>query len=106
MKIPSAAPPPPLRPFRLTPDQANTCHDGGWTDAEIETCKRRYVLFVRRRMLPTDAEDLAERLTLRDREEDKRRLCIECLYGIGTRCPNGYPIPEFLLNHCDKYVST
>jgi hypothetical protein len=97
--------PAPRRPFRLTPDQANTCHDRGWTGAEIDTFLLRSHLFARRRLAIHDAADLAELLLLRDRLEDKRRLCIECLHGMGTRCPAGYPIPGFLLNHCHKYVS-
>ena len=34
-----------------------------------------------------DAEDLAERLTLRDRDGDDRRLCLECSWlGDAGRC--------------------
>ena len=102
MKKPSV--PAPRRPFRLTPDQAET-PDRGWTGVEIDTFLLRSHLFARRHVAIHDAADLAELLLLRDRDGDKRRLCIECLHGMGTRCPNGYPIPGLLLNHCHKYVS-
>lgn len=60
----------------LTPDQGAECHAHGWSDAEIGTFQERTRHFTRcgRR----DAEHLAERLTLRDREGDDRHLCLEC----------------------------
>jgi hypothetical protein len=35
-----------------------------------------------------DADDLAERLTLRDREDDKRVTCAECHHYRPGRCGN------------------
>ena len=62
-------------PF-MTPDQGDECHEGGWDDAEIDTFMARSKRFsVNGR---SDAEHLAERLTLRDRQADDRRMCVEC----------------------------
>lgn len=76
-------PPPPPKPPRLsgnplmTPEQGDDCHAGGWDDAEIEVFMAREARFTRLGRT-ADAEHLAERLTLRDREQDDRRLCLEC----------------------------
>ena len=60
----------------LTPEQGDECHESSWNDAEIETFMARSTRF--RAMGRVDAEHLAERLTLRDRQADDRRLCVEC----------------------------
>ena len=44
-------------------------------------------------MIPSDGDALADRLVLRDREHEERRVCLECqhLAGYGTgswRCEN------------------
>ena len=72
-------PPPPRRSGNplMTPEQGDDCHAGGWNDAEIEVFMVREARFMRLGRV-TDAEHLAERLTLRDREQDDRRLCLEC----------------------------
>ena len=49
-----------------------------WTDAEITRFTKRVALFKRRHQSEDQAERIAERLVLRDRELDRRRLCIEC----------------------------
>lgn len=75
----AASPPrPPLRSGNplMTPDQGDDCHAGGWDDAEIEAFAARQARFTR--MGLDDADHLAERLTLRDRQHDDRRLCLEC----------------------------
>lgn len=60
----------------MTPEQGDECHEGGWDDAEIDT------FMARSKCLSAsgrpDAEHLAERLTLRDRQADDRRMCVEC----------------------------
>lgn len=61
----------------LTPEQGDDCHTGGWDDAEIDAFTARQARFTRMGRL-ADAEHLAERLTLRDRQHDDRRLCLEC----------------------------
>ena len=40
----------------------------------------RVLRFVQRGINAPDADDLAERLTLRDREGDDRRMCVECVH--------------------------
>ncbi len=79
----AAAHPPasPIRRFRLSPVDADRCHAGGWSDAEIAAFVGRHA-----RLLSigfTDADDLAERLVLRDRDGDERRLCVECRHYRG-----------------------
>ena len=62
----------------MTAEQTEACHVGAWDDAEIETFTARVLMFMRRGSKPSAADELAERLTLRDREQDDRRLCLEC----------------------------
>lgn len=81
-KMPTAAAD---RPHRLTNDEADRCHAPCWDDAEIAAFTARAERFA---MLGrADADDLAERLTLRDRDGDDRRLCLECTWlGDTGRC--------------------
>lgn len=77
-----ADPPPPPPPRRsgnplMTPEQGDEGHAGGWDDAEIDAFLAREARFTRMGRA-ADAEHLAERLTLRDRQRDDRRLCLEC----------------------------
>lgn len=62
----------------MTAEQADACHAGGWDDAEIQTFTVRVLTFFRRGIAAEEADDIAERLTLRDREADERRMCLEC----------------------------
>ena len=60
----------------MTPDQGDECYACGWNDAEIDLFMCRAAKFA---MLGrADAEHLAERLTLRDRQADDRGMCVEC----------------------------
>ena len=81
-KMPTAAA---IRPHRLTNDDADRCHAPCWDDAEIAAFTartQRFTLLGR-----ADADDLAERLTLRDRDGGDRRLCLECTWlGDTGRC--------------------
>lgn len=54
--------------------------------AEIDTFTGRLHLFTRHGLDNTEAETLADGLVARDRDEDDRRLCLECrhLRGCGT----------------------
>lgn len=61
----------------MTPEQSDECHAGGWDDAELSAFTAREARFIRMGRV-ADAEHLAERLTLRDRQRDDRRLCLEC----------------------------
>ena len=62
----------------MTAKQADDCHAAAWDDAEISAFTTRVVFFLRRGIGADDADDLAERLTLRDRDGDDRRMCVEC----------------------------
>ena len=81
-KMPTAAAD---RPHRLTNDEADRGHAPCWNDAEIAAFTaraKRFALLGR-----ADADDLAERLTLRDRDGNDRRLCLECTWlGDTGRC--------------------
>lgn len=69
----------------MTPEQGDECHQGGWDDAEIEVFLARSTRLRARGR--ADAEHLAERLTLRDRQADDRRMCLECReLDVGGRC--------------------
>lgn len=81
-KMPAAAAD---RPHRLISDEADGCHARCWDDAEIAAFTARTERFAL--MGRADADDLAERLTLRDRDGDDRRLCLECTWlGDTGRC--------------------
>ena len=81
-KMPTAAAD---RPHRLTSYEADRCHAPCWDDAEIAAFTARTERFAL--LGRADADDLAERLTLRDRDGDDRRLCLECTWlGDTGRC--------------------
>lgn len=97
----------------MTPEQGDACHTGGWSDAEIDAFQRREARLLR--LGRADAEYLAERLTLRDRDGDDRRLCLECTWLSDTgRCMAAAtgrlpgvdrrlkPLPT-LLQRCDAF---
>ena len=113
-----ADPPPPPRhsgnPL-MTPEQGNECHAGGWDDAEINAYLAREARFTRLGRA-ADAEHLAERLTLRDRQHDDRRLCLECaaladngrcLVAARGRLPGASrrlePVPT-ILQRCESFT--
>ena len=54
------------------------------SEPEDRTYKARLALFVDRGLSVADAETLANRLKGRDREQDERRLCLECKHLSGT----------------------
>lgn len=69
----------------MTPEQGDECHEGGWNDAEIKVFMERATHLGA--MGRPDAEHLAERLTLRDRQADERHMCVECCeLEAGGRC--------------------
>ena len=73
------------------PDRRTWPHSDAMNGAEIEAFMGRFELFAQRGLNQSDAEQHADRLTLRDREGDDRRLCLECAHlrrvG-GRRCGN------------------
>ena len=77
--------PPQDRPCGLTGAHGDTAHADAWDDAEIEAFTARTERFAR--LGRADGDDLAERLTLRDRDGDDRRCCLECSWlGDSGRC--------------------
>lgn len=86
-----AANDPTERPYSLSPAELGRAHARPWDDAAIARFQARAGRFVGFGFSGQDAEDLAERLTLRDAEEDARGCCLECLAlsgyrGNGFRC--------------------
>jgi hypothetical protein len=56
-----------------------------WTDAEIVTFDKRVARITW--LGYSDSKGRAERLLHRDRGDDERRLCVECVHaGLGYRC--------------------
>ena len=71
----------------MTAEQADDCHAGAWDDDELSAFTTRVLMLQRRSIEADDADNLAERLTLRDRDGDDRRMCVECSHlGDGGRC--------------------
>ena len=60
---------------------------------EIDTFTARLHHFTRRGLMEPDAEKLADKLVVRDRDSDDRRLCLECVHLSGRSglwgCRNG-----------------
>lgn len=71
------------RLFRLSREQADTCHAQPWTDEEASTFVRRRAALLGRGLGEVDADDLAGQLHLRDVEGDDRRRCVECRHLAG-----------------------
>lgn len=85
------------------------------TKAEGDTFAARLAIFTDKGVNLEDAERLAEKLVIRDREGDDRRLCLECsYYGSSGRCVAAAtgrlpgvsarlePVPT-LLQRCDAF---
>lgn len=83
----------PARPYRLSAADADTAHADPWNDDVIERFKARVRRLLALGFNPQDAEDLAERLHLRDLHAGHRHLCLECQHlagstATGWRCRN------------------
>jgi hypothetical protein len=81
------------RPYRLSAAEGDAAHATAWDDASVSLFIRRTERLQRQGFRDSDAEDLAERLHLRDVQQDGRALCLECRYLTGTtatawRCGN------------------
>ena len=68
-------------------------HCQAMTGREIDTFTARLALFTEKGLMLDDAEALADRLVIRDREKGGRRMCLECLHLAGHgaaswRCEN------------------
>ena len=87
----------------LSREAADRCHAPEWNDAEIFAATARSVRFVHMG-LRRDAGHLAELLTYRDRDNDARSLCVECIHGRAARCPDGLPMPLAMLHRCGAFT--
>lgn len=73
------------------PDRHCWPHTEAMNGREIDTFTARLILFTGKGVTHTDAEQLADKLVARDRQQDDRRHCLECrhLAGYGAwRCKN------------------
>ena len=78
----------PQRPYQLTREQADEAHAQPWDDVVIEHFVARVTRLIRLGLNVTDADDLAERLHLRDVQHDDRSMCLECRHYRPGRCSN------------------
>jgi len=77
----------------VDPDRWAWPHSTAMTGSEIDTFTARLARFTDKGLTTDDGEALADKLVTRDREDDDRRLCLECrhLSGYGHtswRCGN------------------
>lgn len=72
-----AAPPP-------DPDRHCWPHTPAMNTGEIDTFTQRLARFTDKGMGLDEAERLADKLVMRDRDADDRRLCLECLHLAGA----------------------
>lgn len=86
-----------VRPYKLSPDEGNRAHAETRDAAACARFAARVVLFMRCGFDASDADDLAERLHLRDVDDDDRRTCIECRHFEVARSRCGCPA---LGRHC------
>jgi hypothetical protein len=99
------------------PDRWSWPHSPAATTSEVQTMAARLALFAARGLSLADAERLADKLLLRDREGDHRGACAECARLVGTdpsrwKCSDrhrtnelaGLPVAALLvhqhLHHC------
>ena len=78
------------------PDPDRWCwpHSSAMTGREIDTMVERTALFNQRGLPELDAELLADKLVVRDRELDERRLCFECQHLQAQPAHHGRSWPE------------
>lgn len=75
-----------------------------WDDLEIQTFVSRHRSFQKAGLAAHEAERVAERLIVRDREADHRHLCVECRHGQpGLKCSRGLAALS-TLHACDRFV--
>ena len=76
------------RPFKLTLIQGGAAHADPWDEAAMARFEARTEHLGQQGFGEQDAEDLAERLHLRDVHADYRHLCLECRHYRPGRCGN------------------
>ena len=92
----SGAPPPTTGPLSdslaaapaVNPDRWCWPHSNAMNGAELATFASRTQRFTWRGVTTDDAEALADRLVIRDRQQDERRVCLECSNHRPGRCGN------------------
>ena len=90
MALDAAQCPAGVRPLH-DPDADCWPHSAAMTGAEIDIFTARLVRFTDKGLYMDAGERLADKLVIRDRERNDRRLCLECLHlhrGDGWRCRN------------------
>ena len=84
---------PPANEATSDPDRWCWPHSSAMSTAEIDAFTVRLARFTDKGLSLDDAEALADKLVVRDRERDNRRLCLECVHLSGFapaswRCGN------------------
>jgi hypothetical protein len=74
------------RPYKLSVADADGAHAQPWTESQIRVYNARAGRSRGMGFSADDADDLAERLHLRDVTGDERRSCIECRHYERGRC--------------------
>lgn len=76
---------PPANEATSDPDRWCWPHGAAMNTAEFDTFTARLARFTDKGLPLNDAEALADKLVTRDRDDDSRRLCLECahLQGVG-----------------------
>jgi hypothetical protein len=72
-------------PIAVTEDLDRWCwpHSSAMNDVEIDTFAARLHQFTDKGLARMDSEALADKLVVRDREQDDRRVCLECKHFAG-----------------------
>ena len=70
-------------PAAADPDRWCWPHSTAMNTGEIDTFTARLAMFTDKGLSLDDSEALADKLVLRDRESDDRRLCLECVHLAG-----------------------
>lgn len=78
--------PPEANGTALDPDRDCWPSSDAMTGAEIDRFTARIARFTDQGLTLPQAEALADRLVIRDRDGDDRRLCLECAHLSGRRC--------------------
>ena len=89
----------------LDPDSYCWPHSSAMNTAEINRMALRIGMFQRRGLELLQAEALADRCMLRDREIDDRRACVECkhLQASGTCAAKQAALPKTMFHRCHKF---
>lgn len=85
-KTPWAANAPTTPAPATDPDRWCWPHSEGMNSREIDTFTARLARFTDRGLTLADAEQQADRLVIRDRYSDDRRLCLECAHLPARTC--------------------